>query len=265
MNPIILFVFFLADFPCGQIIPGFFTQFPCGRNHRVILAVLRDHSNRFSYDLLHAALAEGHGAHDGVEDLAQNAVVVVGNDAVSEGQPGRPAGVRRRAHAADCAAHLGADPFAERVGAVSAFRRINAEHDVFQGDVLRRPAGRDQGGPFLRDVGRSNLITFLRKGFQKCDFIGDVVIVGVRLPHIAVNFPERFFDVPGIVAFDRGADCGADDLRDPARVDLPVKFIRFHVVSRIAAERHGGSILLEAVVDPVIPVGMAADWFCFVQ
>lgn len=88
------------------------------------LAVGGDAVDRLLHQPAGVTFTEGHGAQNGIEYLAQNAVVEVGDLRVLPCGPGGCGGVAGIELAQNSAAHLGADPLAPGIVEAAALRRL---------------------------------------------------------------------------------------------------------------------------------------------
>ena len=183
---------------------------------------------------------------------------MVGHLAVHPGQTGRLIGLAGEELAADHAAHLGADPLAVGVVQVAAHGREHAQLQVRQGDFLGGPAHGHQGHPLLGDVGGGDVLAGLFDGLDQRQLVGDVIIESVWGTGVIVDLTEDLADVLGDIPLHSGADGAGHDLTLPAQMGAAQEVLARHVIL-VGGEGHRRRILLEALVDGVLPVGVIGD------
>ena len=179
----------------------------------------------------------------------------MGDAAVEEGEPRRLPRIPRSDHAADRPAHLRTDPLAVRVVAVPALGRIDAETEIFERHLLRRPAEGDERQPLFGDVRRRQMPSLLLRRLKKGELVGDIVVHGVGRARITVDLPEHRSDVLRRIALDGRAERACTDLRLPPQMRPAEEVLALRVIG-IHGQRCRTLDRLEAVVHGIAVIGM---------
>ena len=149
MYPVIAFQLLFAGLPCIQPVITLLAAVQCKFHNAVILTISRHKLNGTFHQLFYVAFTESHGAHDSIEYLAKDPVMVMRYLRILPCGLGGHIWVARIELTKYHAAHLRPDPLSVWVIEAAAFRRHYSATKISQSHILGGPAKADPGQPFV--------------------------------------------------------------------------------------------------------------------